>query len=275
MPELPEVETIRRDLEKTILRKIFLKVEVFDPFVLRTPTEKFIQSLERKSIKTVDRRGKALIFQLTKDRSLKDPLGYLVVQLMMTGQLIVEAKPDKHTRIVFNFTDGSRLLYNDQRRFGQVRFVEQLSQVNHFNILGPEPLEKDFNPEYILERTKLRQRPIKSLLLDHTFVAGIGNIYACEILFRSRIDPRRFASSLSPKETQGIYKKTLEVLQEAIEYRGSSMRNYRDALGEKGEFKKRICVYAREEEKCFSCKSSVKRIMQAGRSTFFCPQCQK
>ncbi|MBF0490628.1 MAG: bifunctional DNA-formamidopyrimidine glycosylase/DNA-(apurinic or apyrimidinic site) lyase [Candidatus Omnitrophica bacterium] len=273
MPELPEVETIRRDLEKALLHKTFSQIEVIDPFVLRTPQDKFIDALKKKSVEAIDRRGKALIVTCVG----RDKV-YLVVQLMMTGQLIIEGVPDKHTRIIFhvgNGRDRSLMLYNDQRRFGQLRVVKDLSDVKHLSLLGPEPFDAAFNPKYILEYTRHSKRPIKNLLLDHTFVAGIGNIYACEILFRCGLSPKRLAGRLSLAQAKDIHQYSIQVLNEAIEARGSSMRNYRDASGQEGGFKKLIRVYAREGENCPRCQSPIQRTVQAGRSTFYCPQCQK
>jgi formamidopyrimidine-DNA glycosylase len=268
MPELPEVETIRRDLEKVILRKVLVHIDIRDPFVLRTPPAQFSKILLKQAIVNIQRRGKALLIELSNHH-------FLVVQLMMTGQLVVGPKPDRHTRVVFRFSDDSELLYNDQRRFGQLRAVKDLKEVKHLSLLGPEPFDPTFNADYIFQYTRGGKRPIKNLLLDHTFVAGIGNIYACEILFRSHIHPKRLSGRLTHAQAKEIHQKTIEVLEEAIASRGSSMRNYRDGAGEKGEFIKRIKVYAREDQPCLRCKTPIRRIIQAGRSTFFCSQCQK
>lgn len=268
MPELPEVETIKRDLQKRILKKKIRRVDIIDSLILRSSSAGFEKALVGAAIKAVDRRGKALLITLNS--------GYvLTVQLMMTGQLITDNNVDRHTRVAIFFTDGTMLLYKDQRRFGQLRVVKSLDEFKHLHDLGPEPLGKDFNPAYISEYIRHRKRPIKTLLLDHTFVAGIGNIYACEILYRACISPLRPACKISKNELTGIYEQSRMVLKEAIRHRGSSMRNYRDASGKKGSFKKLIQVYAREDESCLRCGSSVKRIVQAGRSTFYCPLCQK
>ena len=194
---------------------------------------------------------------------------------MMTGQLIVDGAENKHTRFTFSLSDGKKLLYNDQRRFGQLRVVGKLTEVKHFNILGPEPFSKEFTPALMRMSFQRSNRPIKNVLLDHTFVAGIGNIYACEILFRSRVSPKRKACKLSVKETKTIHGNIIEVLNEAIIHRGSSMRNYRDGSGKEGRFKERIAVYARQGLACPRCQKPIKRIIQAGRSSFYCGHCQK
>ncbi|MBF0572012.1 MAG: DNA-formamidopyrimidine glycosylase, partial [Candidatus Omnitrophica bacterium] len=221
MPELPEVETIVRDLRKSLHGKVFSDVIVLDEFLLCQKTEDFARRLKDQAVDKITRRGKAVIAHLASGE-------ILVIQPMMTGQLIVEGKEDKHTRIKFIFSDGSWLLYNDQRRFGQLRVVEKLNDIRHFNILGPEPFSKDFTTSYIHKAFQKTSRPVKNVLLDHTFVAGIGNIYACEILYRSRLSPRRQACRISLAETRILYGLIREVLREAIFYRGSSMRNYRD-----------------------------------------------
>lgn len=268
MPELPEVETIVRDLNKSLRGKIFSDVTVHDAFVLRQQPDDFIRRIKGPALENITRRGKALILHLASGE-------FLVIQLMMTGQLIANGQADKHTRVTFNFSDGSKLLYNDQRRFGQLRVVSKLSEVKHFNILGPEPFAKEFTPAFMHEAFRKTLRPVKNVLLDHTFVAGIGNIYDCEILFRSRISPKRPARRISLAESGTIHRTIIEVLKEAIVHRGSSMRNYRDGSGQKGRFNERLSVYARQGLPCPRCKKPVQRIIQAGRSTFYCGHCQK
>ena len=268
MPELPEVETIVRDLSRSLQGKVFSAVSVYDDFLLRQKSGDFIRRLKDQAIDKISRRGKAVIVQLSSGE-------FLVVQLMMTGQLIKDASRDKHTRISFDFSDGSKLLYNDQRRFGQLRVVGSLKEIKHFNILGPEPFSKEFTPAFMRLAFQKTNRPIKNLLLDHTFVAGIGNIYACEILFRSGISPKRKASRINLTETKSIHHYIIEVLKEAIVHRGSSMRNYRDGSGQKGRFNERLAVYARQGLPCVRCQQSIQRIVQSGRGTFYCSHCQQ
>jgi formamidopyrimidine-DNA glycosylase len=268
MPELPEVETIVRDLNKSLRGKIFSDVIVHDAFLLRQQQKDFIGRIKGLAIEKIARRGKAVIVHLSSGE-------FLVIQLMMTGQLIADGQQDKHTRLTFNFSDGSALLYNDQRRFGQLRVVADLSEIKHFNILGPEPFSKEFTPALISEKFRKTVRPVKNVLLDHTFVAGIGNIYACEILYRGQVNPRRQARRLTQAEVKTIHQKTIEVLKEAIDHRGCSMRNYRDGLGQVGLFKERLAVYARQGLPCPRCHQPIRRITQSGRGTFYCGHCQK
>jgi len=267
MPELPEVETIVRDLSKSLKCKKFAEVMVRDAFLLRQPADDFIRRIKGQIALNITRRGKAIIIHLHSGE-------FLVVQLMMTGQLITNGQEEKHTRIKFLLSDDNQLLYNDQRRFGQLRVVGALSEIKHFNILGPEPFDKEFTPELMHAAFKKTSRPIKNILLDHTFVAGIGNIYACEILYRSCISPKRQARRISLTEAKTIHRYIVEVLKEAIKHRGSSLRNYRDGAGQKGRFNERLAVYGRPNLPCLRCKQPILRIVQAGRSTFYCGHCQ-
>lgn len=284
MPELPEVETIVRDLRKKICGQSFCKINIHDGRVIRDRRERsersersqrsqaseseFCRKLKGQQIIQISRRGKAIIIEFKKN--------FLIVQLMMTGQLIYSATETigRDTKVTFQLSNGASLHYNDYRTFGRLQVVRSLDEIPYFKALGPEPLEKDFTIPWLKQELKRRKMPIKPLLLNHTFVAGIGNIYASEILFASGIDPRRSAVSLREKEVSLLHEATRAVLQEAIRFRGTSMNTYRDAKGEKGKFMNRIKVYGRENEQCDSCRSAVIKEVQSGRSTFYCPQCQ-
>jgi formamidopyrimidine-DNA glycosylase len=270
MPELPEVETIARDLRRKILDQKIEDITVYDARVIRQPVKEFTRALKGRRFKKVSRRGKALILELDNGR-------YFVVQLMMTGQLIDSARPrqDKVTKVSLRFSNGRYLHYNDQRLFGRLQVVDTLEQIPYFNKLGPEPLTNGFSPSWLAKKLKEKKVPIKALLMDHTFVAGIGNIYASEILFQSRINPKRPAHRLKKDEVSKLHAAARKVLTEAIRWRGTSMNNYRDANGEKGGFIRRIKVYGRENEDCSRCKTPLSKILQRGRSTFFCPRCQR
>ncbi|MBI4309273.1 MAG: bifunctional DNA-formamidopyrimidine glycosylase/DNA-(apurinic or apyrimidinic site) lyase, partial [Candidatus Omnitrophica bacterium] len=255
MPELPEVETIRRDLERGIRNKTIVRVHVLDKRVLRQPQADFIRRLEGQMVRLVERRGKALVLTLGSGE-------YLVVQVMMTGQMVLNGAANPHTRVKFEISGGDGLLYNDQRVFGQLRVVKDLREVKYFQILGPEPFTQNFSEEYIAAYLKKSKRPIKNILLDHTFVAGVGNIYACEILFRCRISPKRRAHRIKPAaEVPVLRAQTIAVLKEAIALRGSSMRNYRDGAGQKGAFSRRLRVYAKENGPCSICRNPIARIV--------------
>ena len=273
MPELPEVETIRRDLQQFILGKAISEIRVLDGRVIRgMASEEFIRTLRARTITGIARRGKAIVFSFREG-------GYLIAQVMMTGQFIFSplrtpAPVTKQTKIEFLFRDGSGMLYNDQRLFGRLFVVRDLNEVKFFRSIGPEPFAKAFSIDWLRAGLKKRQGPIKSLLMNQNFIAGIGNIYASEILFRCGIRPQRRAGSLKKEEIKKLYRAIPKVLNEAIECRGTSMLTYRDASGNRGGFLNRIKVYGREEERCYRCRSLIRKIVQAGRSTFFCKVCQ-
>ncbi len=241
MPELPEVETIRRQLAQKIINK----------------------RLNGQKIIGVRRRAKILIIDFA-DRSS------LIFHLKLTGQLIFDGKPSRHTRKVFNFDDGSQLIFNDMRKFGWWKKVKETKKIEEE--FGTEALETDIGTFKIL----LRKRPnskIKPLLMDQKFIAGIGNIYSDEILFASKVGPLRLVKTLTAEEIKNIFQNIKKILEAAIRYRGSSVRHYLDACGQKGDYVKYHKVYQRE--KCFVCGTKIKRIKIGGRSAHFCPKCQK
>ncbi len=271
MPELPEVETIKEDLKKKILNTCITKVEVYDSRVIRNCSLRiFNQSIKNKLISQVLRRGKAMIFKFN------DGVGYLVIQPMMTGQLILAKKnvTTKFTKLTFELSNDQYLHYNDQRLFGRIQVVSDLKEIKYFCTLGPDPLSEDFHIEWLEGELKKRTMPIKSLLMNQNIISGIGNIYASEILFRSGINPRRPALSLNKKEITALYRATQAILKEAIRFRGTSMMNYRDGKGHRGRFLDRIKVYGRENEHCFRCEGLIQRLVLSGRSTFYCQNCQ-
>ena len=273
MPELPEVETIKRDLEKKILNQNIVRVFIHDGRVIRNSSHRsFIKNLTGKTFAEISRRGKALIFKFRGS-------GYLVVQLMMTGQLIYSTKTPSNKnsplKVSFHLSNNSYLNYNDQRLFGRLYFVQNLNEVKFFQAIGPDPLTADFDIHWLKEALARRKMPIKPLLMNQNFLAGIGNIYASEILFAAGIHPQRAAKTLNQKETHSLHAKIKEILNEAIRLRGTSMNNYRDASGQKGNYMNRIKVYGREGDPCLVCQSLVERFAQGGRSTFFCRRCQK
>lgn len=273
MPELPEVETIKQDLATTVIGKKIINVSIIDKRVILPQTvAEFIHRLKQRSIIDIKRRGKALIFTL-------DNGDFLVVHLRMTGQLIVVNEQEMNpkinaTKVIFTLSGEKYLNYNDQRLFGRLFVVQHLEEIGYFRTLGREPLEDVWDAAWLAEQLKKRKIPIKPFLLDQSVLAGIGNIYASEILFRAKVLPTRIASRLRLNEIDVLRKAIVGVLREAIKYRGTSMRNYRDAAGQKGNFINRISVYAREDQPCYSCGNHIKKIVQSGRSSFYCPCCQ-
>lgn len=271
MPELPEVETIKRDLARGLQGRSIKEITVYDERVIRSSlAADFISRLTGCRIETINRRGKALILKLSSGQ-------YLVVQVMMTGQLIFsdQPKPMRMTRVTFRLSNDGYLHYNDQRLFGRLQIVDNLQAIPYLHTMGPEPLSRGFEVVWLTNQFKKRSIPIKTLLLNPQVVAGIGNIYASEILFASGINPQRPAKSVKPKEIKRLHQATIDVLQEAIRWRGTSMRNYRDGNGRKGKFINRIKVYGREKERCYRCQSPIEKIVLSGRSTFFCRKCQR
>jgi len=272
MPELPEVETIKRDLKKATLGLYIEEIFVYDLRVIKELSEKeFIRRLKGRRILKIERRAKALIIFF--DQGL-----HLVVQLKMTGQLIIHAEqllpPSPDTKVTFRLSNNTYLNYNDQRTFGWLIVTEDLREVPYLHTAGPEPLNEVFNFHWLKKGLRGRKAPIKNLLMNQNFLAGIGNIYASEILFSAHINPRKKANRLTHKEILSLQKSTQEVLENAVKHRGTSMRNYRDSRGHKGNFMSHIKVYGREDEQCLICSETIKRIVQSGRSTFFCRRCQ-
>ncbi|MFA5116423.1 MAG: DNA-formamidopyrimidine glycosylase [Candidatus Omnitrophota bacterium] len=266
MPELPEVETIKRDLEKAILGKKIIEVRAQNPAVIRQiRVDKFKKGLEGASFKSVFRKAKVLILGLSNGK-------FLVIHLKMTGQLVFPGD-GKKSRVSFYLSDGKILDFNDQRLFGELRLLDDWRSLKFIRGLGPEPFDltlQQFND--MLGKKKTR---IKPLLMDQAFISGIGNIYAAECLFRARIRPERPAQSLSDKEKNLLFSRIGEVLHEAIRCGGSSVDDYVRVSGKRGGYAAHHQVYGRQNEPCRICKTAIKRTILGGRGTFFCPKCQK
>lgn len=266
MPELPEVETIKRELEKTIVGKKIVEVCVHDPRVIRQPSvEQFKKGLAGASIKHVLRRAKLLIIELSGSKAL-------TIHLKMTGQLIYPGDGRK-SRVSFRFADGKTLDFNDQRLFAELRLVDDWRDLKFVQSLGPEPY--DLNVEEFRKKLSAKKTKIKSLLMDQSFISGIGNLYVAESLFRAKINPQRSANTLSDQEKELLLHSIKEVLSEAIRYGGSSIDDYVRLSGQKGNYVSHHKVYAREGKPCFTCNTEIKRITQGGRGTYFCSKCQR
>ncbi len=270
MPELPEVETIVRDLDRRVRDRAIREVEVFRPDLIEgEPPAEFAAGLRGRRIERVTRRAKNIVFDLGGN--------HLVVNLGMTGRLLAvpgdELNPP-YLGVRFWLDDSSAILYQDVRRFGRLqRFAGGIWREREAQF-GIEPLSEQFTPELLYEMTRRSRSPIKTWLMDQRRVVGVGNIYASESLFRAGIDPRRPTQTLTPPETARLHHAIREVLLEAINFRGTTLLDYRDAQGESGGFAERLRVYDRKGLPCVQCSTPVERIVQAGRSTFFCPACQ-
>jgi formamidopyrimidine-DNA glycosylase len=266
MPELPEVETIKRGLEKTILGKKIVEVCVYNPAVIRQPSPvQFKKKLTGLSFKSILRKGKLLILELSDSR-------FLTIHLKMTGQLVYLGDPAK-SRVSFRFSDGNILAFNDQRLFAELKIVDDWKELKFIQELGPEPFE--INAEKFKSLLAAKKTKIKPLLLDQTFLSGIGNLYAAESLFRAGVHPARPAQSLTDQEKELLFKEIKAVLTEAIHYGGSSVDNYVRVTGKPGGYVPYLKVYDREGKPCLKCKTPVKRISLGGRGTYFCSRCQK
>ena len=274
MPELPEVETIRKTLKEFVLNKKISDIDIYWGKIIKHPddSEYFKQLVMGQTIRDVKRKGKFLIFEL-------DNL-MLVSHLRMEGKYFVNktgTERDKHTHVIFNFTDGTLLNYNDVRKFGTMHVYpkENYLQVKPLNQLGPDPFEVNYNVDYLTEKLLKTTRFVKAALLDQTIIAGLGNIYVDEVLFRAKIHPEKRANTLTKKQIELIYKYSYDVLKEAVEQGGTTIRSYVNGEGEMGLFQQELFVYGQENKACKSCGDTIEKFKSSGRGTHICPTCQK
>ena len=279
MPELPEVETVRRGLNNLTLDRPIQEVEVLLARTLAYPAEveQFRQGLTGVAIAQWQRRGKYLLAQLQSEQ----PAGWLGVHLRMTGQLLWlhrDSPLQKHTRVRLFFADDWELRFVDTRTFGKFWYVspdlELQSVITGLQKLGPEPFDLDFSLKYFAQRLANRRRHIKTLLLDQNIVAGIGNIYADEALFKSGILPDTIAADLTDKQIQRLHQAIIDVLQTSIDKGGTTFSDFLDLLGVSGNYGDAALVYGRKEQPCRVCGTPIEKIKLAGRSSHFCPSCQ-
>jgi len=282
MPELPEVETIARGLNQRVAGDVVESVWLGEkPEPLKSPAREIAAVLERAHIAHVRRVGKHIVFDLERPgrngRRSSAICGQWIVHLGMTGRLLIaspETEMAKHTHAVLKLASGRELRFVDPRRFGRLAVVRRESKsAAGFAAPGDEPL--DLQSERFLTLFRRRRTPIKSALLNQKLLSGVGNIYADESLFRAAIRPRRRAASLTRAELRKLHAAVQEVLREAIELGGSSVSDYVDAEGREGFFQLQHRVYGREGEPCLVCSTPVKRVIIAGRSSHYCPHCQK
>lgn len=269
MPELPEVETVRRSLLPIVGARIDA-VEVREPRLRRTLAHDFAQRLTGRVIHGIERRGKYLLFQLSGDAALLAHLG-------MSGALLLQPSgtpPQTHDHVWLRFADGRQVTFNDPRRFGLMR-VGRLDELVELRNVGPDPLSDAFSLGDLTALTRGRKKPVKNLLMDQRALGGIGNIYANEILFRAGIRPGRQARRLTRAELQRLFDATRKILTSAIHFGGSSISDYRDGDGRTGYFQLRLKVYDRTGQPCPRCHTPVRRAVHAGRSSFYCPACQR
>lgn len=272
MPELPEAETIVRGLRGAVVGRRIASTTVIRPDVLDQTPGRFARALKGLPISGVSRRGKNVIVEL-------GPSAVLTVNLGMTGGLFPLLPGERNSRVThpavrFRLVGGGQLVYNDARRFGRLRVLDLAAWTDWSDRLGPEPLSSDFTDQRLAEALRGSRSPVRNWLLDQRRVAGVGNIYASEALFRAGVDPRRPARSLSTGEAAALRRAVVEVLEEAVEARGTTIRDYRDADGAGGSFGPRLQVYGREAMPCHACGTVISRVVFTNRSAFLCPTCQ-
>ena len=272
MPELPEVETVRRGLERLVVGKTIEQVQVRYAKMIGTGMDSFVHDLPGQTIEKIGRRGKYLLFYLTD--------GVLVSHLRMEGKYHFypdEVPERKHAHVFFEMTDGGTLVYEDVRKFGTMELLrkEQLEAYFAARKLGPEPTDSDFLLASFAAALSRSKKPIKPYLLEQTLVVGLGNIYVDEALWRAWIHPARPAASLKSAEVKRLREQIIEVLQLGIEKRGSTIRTYRNALGEDGTMQDFLQVYGKTGQPCARCGSPIEKIKLGGRGTHLCPHCQK
>ena len=285
MPELPEVETIRRDLKKYIINKPIRKTVVSKEKIIRSSVDKFSQTLKNNKFKKIDRIGKLLIITINNNN-------FLLIHLKMTGQLIyldrekiisgghnfplINKLPNKYTHAIIYFKDQSVLFYNDLRQFGYLKIVSKHELDKIKESYGIEPLKPNFKFDIFCKIFTNRRTSLKSVLLNQKIIAGLGNIYVDEICHDSGIRPSRKANSLSKTELKKLFLSSQKIIKSAIKYRGTTFNNYRDSQGMKGNFSQKLKVYGLKDKICQTCqKFKIKKIKISGRGTHFCPNCQK
>ena len=273
MPEMPEVETVRRGLMNIAAGRKIQGIDVYYGKTVENDIEEFRQALIGQTIERIDRRGKYLLFRFTNNLTM-------VSHLRMEGKYFFypdEVPLRKHAHVFFHFTDGSTLVYEDVRKFGTMEVIIPELVDSYFlaKKIGPEPTEADFKEPAFQAALKQSKKPIKSALLDQKLVAGLGNIYVDEVLYRAKVHPARLGQSLTAREATAIRKETIAVLAQAVEKGGSTIRSYSNAFGEDGTMQEEHQVYGKTGQPCLRCGTPIEKIQLGGRGTHFCPHCQK
>jgi len=283
MPELPEVETVRRGLAPVLEGQVIVKAEVNRPDLRWPFPERMAERLTGRRVLQLRRRSKYLLADLDSGETL-------LIHLGMSGRMTVSGDalgrfvhdhpaPEKHDHVVFHMESGARVTFNDPRRFGAMDLMETGTAEAHklLSVLGPEPLGNDFHEGYLIAAFRGKNTPVKSALLDQGIVAGLGNIYVCEALYRARISPLRKAGRIAAPRVAALVPAIRDVLDRAIAAGGSSLKDFRQADGELGYFQHSFDVYGREGAPCRTpgCTDTIRRKVQSGRSSFYCPACQR
>lgn len=268
MPELPEVETVKNVLKGKIVGRKILGVDVFYNLIKEPSKDEFVKLIKNQNILDIKRRGKFLMFELDDY--------YLLSHLRMEGKYYIDGKITKHDHIVFHL-NGFDLKYNDTRKFGRMYLIKKnlVYQKEPLNKLGLEPFDLNLNIEYLKQKYKNKKSSIKTLLLDQSIITGIGNIYADEILFLSKINPLQKGSTLSDEQLNNIIINTKLILKQAIKKGGTTIRSYESEKGVHGTFQNDLKVHNHENEKCPICGGVILKIKVNGRGTYFCSNCQR
>jgi len=268
MPELPEVETTKNGLAKLLTNKIITNVVILNSNLRWIVDQSINQKINNQTIKSFSRRGKYILFNLDK--------GYLMIHLGMSGKINLvdtEEPIQKHDHFLLHF-DKKVMRFNDPRRFGSIFYLESLDH-KLLNSLGVEPLEDSFHNNYLFENSRNKTQNVKAFIMNSKVVVGVGNIYACESLFKTGINPKTKANKISKHRYIKLTENIKKILTKAIIAGGTTLQDFAKVDGKPGYFSQELSVYGREDENCYSCNGKIKRIVQNQRSTFYCPKCQK
>lgn len=287
MPELPEVETVRAQLQRKVIGRTIASVEVFHSKTVGHDTD-IEDTLVGNTIEDIDRIGKLMIFTFVNEQNI-----HLLAHLKMTGQFFFIDKsgdisggghtftqadldmPNKHTRVAFHFTDKSSLYFNDMRLFGYTKIADAKEVARARAKFGPEPISNDFDCDWFVTEIRKRKAPVKGVLLDQSFVAGLGNIYVDEALWRTKVRPTRRANVLTKKEAVALCAAAGDVMKESIAVGGTTFKHFVDTGGQHGNYTDYLKVFGKEGTACERCGTTIKKIRCAGRGTHYCPECQK
>ena len=272
MPEIAEVETVRRTLKKQILNKKIKKVQILYPKMIESNVADFEKNLINNEFIDIKRVGKWLLFELHDY--------YLLSHLRMEGKYFLKSTKDpleKHEHIIFTFEDDSDLRYHDTRKFGRMNLIkkEDLDKTEAIKKQGYEPGDEKLTAQYLLEKFKNKSIPIKTLLLDQTIISGLGNIYANEVLFAAKINPEKIGSKITKEEALDIISSADRIIKRAIELGGTTIKSYTSSLGVTGRFQQELMVHKRDGQECYICHDKIQKMKINGRSIYFCPTCQK
>jgi formamidopyrimidine-DNA glycosylase len=277
MPELPEVESLRRILSRSAVGRTIVGARIGTLPLRRRVVPDFGAQVAGRTIERISRRAKYLMFELSGDAIILAHLGMSGSITHRHGNFDAREFDVKHDHLEFALDDATRLVYNDPRRFGMVRLItrDDLAAIDELKGIGPEPLSADFNADYLTAQARGKKVAIKNLIMDQKIVAGVGNIYASEILFHAGVRPTRRAGRVKRGEIDLIVEFTPKILRAAIGSGGTTFRSYRDSRGKPGAFSKRLMVYGREGEPCYVCGTPIRNVVVGQRASFYCPKCQR